>query len=133
MLVPTRHSLVVLASLGLFACGAPVVGEWESDSKLGNGKRNELTLFDDESGEGTIYATPASDPAAWTTFEFEVEWTDNVDQFDLEMKCDKGPCNGDNFDMECEVIVPDDGTVDKLDCKAEGKWSKYPFDFERLE
>ncbi len=122
----------MLGSLGLLllACDAPVVGTWESDSKLGNGKRNKLETLSDNTGDATIWATSCKDCDDWVQFEFDVEWEDKGLEFDLKMECDKGPCDGDDFEMECEVIEEDDGD-EKMDCKGSGKWKSYPFDWRR--
>lgn len=116
----------------LCACDAPVVGFWESDAKLGNGKRNKLEVRSDLTGDATIWATTCTACTDWTEFKFDVEWEDQGFEFDLEMDCDDGPCDGANFKMECEVIEEDDGT-EKMDCKADNSWASYPFDWQRNE
>lgn len=132
MLAPARVTLLgVFLAGSLAACDAPIVGEWRSDKKLGNGERNVLTVASDFTGTAEIFATPASNHALWNKFEFDVEWEDDVEEYDLTMDCDKGPCDKDDFVMECIVIDEENGEVEKLECKAGGEWAKYVFDFER--
>jgi hypothetical protein len=117
----------------LVACDAPAVGTWESDAKLGNGKRNKLELLSDYTGSATVYATTCTACTDWTDFKFKVEWEeDGAEAVDLDMKCKSGPCDGNDFAMECEVVEEEDG-AEKMDCKANGNWDAYPFDWERNE
>jgi hypothetical protein len=126
LLVP----LAVIATLLLVGCEAPIVGDWRSDKKLGNGKRNKLHVWDDYTGQAIIYATPAYDPLTWVKFDFDIAWEDETEQFDLHMDCDDGPCDGDDFTMECEVVDEGDDKTIKLNCKANKKWKDYPLDWE---
>jgi hypothetical protein len=126
----STFALLVLALLGTACSDPPVVGEWQSDKKLGNGSKNQLSVFDDFTGEATVYATPIGAPDQWVKFRFNIDWEDEVDEFDLEMDCRGDACADDDFKMECEVIEEDDGD-EKLDCTANKKWSQYPFNWER--
>jgi hypothetical protein len=126
-----RTLLLSVLLLSTAACDAAVVGAWTSDKKLGNNKKNQLDVFDDQSGEATIYATPETDQAFWVRFEFKVDWEEDAGEFDLKMKCKKrsdAECNSDDFTMACTVFDTEDGV--KLDCKGTKDWSKYPFDWE---
>jgi hypothetical protein len=121
-----------LGPVGLCACSAPVVGNWQSDSELGNGKRNQLAVYDDFTAEATIHATPVNDTNTWIEFRFDAVWQDEGEEFDFEMTCDKGSCTkADEFTMECVAVEEDDGD-EMLDCNAGQLWSKYPFDWERV-
>jgi hypothetical protein len=139
MWVPVRQirvdmwRLALLACLlPLTACHAPAVGFWESDSKLGNGERNKLQLYDDLGGKAEIWATTCETCNDWVEFKFDVEWEEQGTEFDLDMECSKGNCDGSDFKMECEVIEEDSGE-EKMDCKGDGSWSNYPFDWQRDE
>lgn len=109
-----------------------MVGFWESDGKLGNGERNKLEVRSDLTGEAEIWATTCTACNDWVEFKFDVEWEDQGLEFDLDMECDKGPCDGANFKMECEVIEESDG-AEKMDCKGDGSWKGYAFDWQRDE
>ncbi len=119
-----------LAAFLLVGCDAPIVGDWRSDKKLGNGERNKLHVWDDYTGQALIYATPTGDPSAWVKFTFDLDWEDETEEFDLHMDCDTGPCDGDDFTMECEVVDEGDDTVLKLNCQGNKKWANYPLDWE---
>lgn len=116
-------------------CSSPLVGEWASDKKLGNGKENDMFIYSDGSGEAEIYAAPSSlagDPAAYQRFDFEITWTDQGGYFELDMECDKGPCDGNDFVMECEIIEVDDDDQ-RLDCDGDDNWKNYVFNWERIQ
>lgn len=133
MRLPWTSLVLVLAGC-LAGCSDPVEGDWQSDSELGNGRRNELSVFGDGTAEATIFATPKNEPAVWHRFEFDADWEKNDTEFDFKMDCNVGPCNGDDFDMECKVIKDEaDDDAEKLDCTAHDKWAAYPFDWERNE
>jgi len=121
-------TLLAGCALASTACSAPVSGKWRSDKTLGNGEKNKLEVFDDNKADATIYAASKSTPDVWVEFDFDADWEDQGTEFDFEMQCDKGPCDGDDFIMECEVIDTDDG--DKMDCTANNKWSEYVFNWE---
>ncbi|MBI4705811.1 MAG: hypothetical protein HY744_32355 [Deltaproteobacteria bacterium] len=124
-------SMVLGIATTLLACGNPIVGEWQSEKKLGNGQRNKLVVNDDQSGEALIYATPATNHAEWHKFKFDLTWEEYADGFELAMDCKSGGCDHDDFKMTFEIV--DEGGDDpyKMDCKAnKSKWTKYPFDWE---
>ncbi len=122
-----------LASLTLFcsACDPPIVGFWESDRKLSNGKRNQMSIESDFTGEAVIYATPTSDLNQWEKFSFDLIWEDEVEEFDIKLTCRSGACEDADFIMECAVIDEGKDVVDKAQCTASKSWSKYPFDWQR--
>jgi hypothetical protein len=127
------------AALVLFLCAtgceSPIVGQWESDTELGNGEKNKLEVFKDFTAELTVFATPIGQPDAWMEFRFDGQWEDDDTEFDFEWECDGGACTeADQFTMECEAVEEEDGD-EKLDCRgAEGSlWRSYPFDFQRSE
>ncbi len=126
---------VLLSGLLLLtsACDAPLVGNWESDSKLDNGERNKLEVFGDFTGEAEVWATSCRSCNDWTEFKFDFDWEEDGTEFDLEMDCDDGPCDGADFKLECEVIEEEGSGEEKLDCKGDGLWESYPFDFQRDE
>lgn len=133
-----RASRSLLACLFVLTAGCgsnPVLGEWESDRTLSNGKKNDLDVFEDYTGEAKIYATPLSDPNAWVRFEFDVAWEDfGNGEYEFDLDCVEGPCDSDNFDMDCEVleVENDDGEkLHKLDCEGDRKWADYPLQWER--
>ena len=119
-----------------FGCSShPIEGLWRSENKLGNGKRNELAVNADLTGDAVIYATPAGDPNSWTKFRFNFvgEEVDDGFRVDLQMECQSGGCSGNDFKMKCNVIELEDETeVERLDCKGTGNWVGYPFDWERV-
>ncbi|MEZ4437527.1 MAG: hypothetical protein R3B72_00435 [Polyangiaceae bacterium] len=126
----------VLVGLGLVACGGgpAVLGDWESDKRLENGEKNELELNEDYTGEAMIWATPASNPTLWTQFRFEVAWGFEGADYNFDLNCIEGPCNGDDFDMDCNVFLVDNGDgseSEKLDCEGDKKWASYPLQWER--
>ena len=129
-----RHVTLLLCMLPFVAaCGDhPAVDFWQSDKKLGNGKRNKLELREDYTGSAKIYATAINDPATWIRFEFDVTWVDNELEFGLDLDCEEGPCDGkaNNFDMFCEIIENAEG-VHYMDCDADRRWEGYPFQWER--
>jgi hypothetical protein len=131
-------ALLVPAALALAACGAPVVGSWESDINLTPpppwGTRNKMTVESDLTGEARIYATPSSDHTAWSSlkFEFEGQEADDGLSWRFAMSCVNEACNGDDFKMDCQVI--DTGAdLDKMKCTGNHKWVAYPFDWEEVE
>ena len=128
--VMLRLSLLV-SLLALTACDAPVVGLWESDSKLGNGERNELELYSDATGDAKIWATTCKECNDWVRFKFDVVWEDQGAQFELDMECDEGPCTGSDFKMDCEVFEEAESGEEKMDCSGNGSWSGYAFDWQR--
>jgi hypothetical protein len=133
MLARVWPLLPFVGLLWLTGCDTPAVGTWESDAKLGNGKHNKLELADDLGGDATIFATSCTTCNDWTTFKFKVEWEEDGEAVDLDLECKSGPCDGNDFKMECEVSEEDDG-VEKMDCsKMTGNWKSYPFDWERDE
>ena len=134
-----RNWILLGLSLSLLpfavGCGSPLVGEWDSDKKIGNGKDNNMFIFSDATGEATIYAAPSgleADPATYQRFEFDIEWTEVGSYFELEMDCSEGPCDGNDFTMECEVIRLDDDR-EKLDCDGDKNWKGYVFNWERVQ
>lgn len=135
--MPFRSSLALIAvSLLAAACSNPVEGEWRSDKQLPNEQRNSMTVDSDFSGKATIYATPAFDLGAWAKFKFEFDGEEKDDgyRWDFEMDCKSEQCNGDDFKMKCKVFSGDDnGGLDKLNCTGDGRWTDYPFDWERVE
>lgn len=120
--------LLAGCALASVACTSPVSGKWRSDKTLGNGEKNKLEVFDDNKADATVHATPSGDPNAWVVFEFKANWEDQGEEFEFDMNCKGGPCNGDDFKMDCEVIDTDSG--DKMDCTADQKWSRYIFNWE---
>ena len=130
-LLSHRLGLLVAASALLCACDAPVVGAWESDT-LGNDDKNHLTVDSDFSGKAELHVTPKNEPNNWRTIDFKLDWEDEGNEFDFALECDSDNCDGDDFVMECQVIEPEDGTEDRLDCKTNSdKWAEYPLQFER--
>jgi hypothetical protein len=117
----------------LTACDAPVVGLWESDAKLGNGERNKLEVIDDTTGDAKIWATTCAECADWVRFKFDFDWEDQGLEFDFKMECKDGPCDGADFKMECEVIEEEGTGEEKMDCKGDGDWASYAFDWQRDE
>jgi hypothetical protein len=125
----------LVASSLLVGCGSPLVGDWESDKKLPNGDRNEMSILSDGTGDAKIFATPQSQPDNWVEFKFDLEWAEDAEEFDVDMNCKKGPCDSDDFKMTCVVVDEGDGSVYKLECKVtkNARWENYPFGFEKLE
>jgi hypothetical protein len=119
------------AALVLGGCSSPVEGNWQSDTELGNGRRNEMSVSADGTAEATVFATPKDDRGNWVRFEFEAEWQQDGSEFDFDMECKVGPCDGNNFKMECEVIEEEADGDEKLNCAGSVKWQEYPFDWER--
>lgn len=124
-------SLALLLSLS--ACSSPIVGFWESDSKLGNGQRNELDIFDDNTVEAEIYATTCKECEDWVKFKFEGDWEEFDLEFELDLECQEGNCDGADFKMDCEVIEEEGSGEEKMDCKGDGLWENYAFDWQRNE
>jgi hypothetical protein len=122
---------LVAALLAVAGCKSVVVGDWQSDTELANGRRNELSVSSDGSAEATIFATPDNAHDTWVGFAFEAEWEQDGDEFDFLMECDQGPCDGNDFKMECQVIKEEEDGDEKLDCNGAAKWTNYPFDWER--
>jgi hypothetical protein len=127
--------LLLPASLALTGCDAPVVGKWQSDVKLTDGTRNEMTVDSDLLGEAHIHATPATNTVGWVSFNFEFTGSESEDgmSWRFKMSCVTGPCNGDDFKMDCQVV--DEGTDQplKMECTANNRWAPYPFDWELVE
>src|SRR5262245_33123959 len=122
---------LLAALLAVAGCKSVVVGDWQSDSELANGKRNELSVSSDGSAEATIFATPDNAHDTWVRFEFEADWEQDGDEYDFEMQCEQGQWVGNDFKMECQVIEEEEDGDHKLDCHGEAKWTNYPFDWER--
>jgi hypothetical protein len=114
-------------------CEAPIVGYWRSDKQLENGKHSTLDIYSDLTGEAMFWATPSVDHTAWNKLKFDVSWEDYGDQFDLNLDCTGGPCEGADFFMTCQVIEEDPGGDEKLDCEANRMWKNYPMQWERNE
>lgn len=129
-------SAACLLALATGCASDPVLGDWESDRRLSNGEKNKLELLEDFTGEAEMWATPLSDPNAWFRFEFEVEWwqEEGSGQYGFDFDCTEGPCNSDDFDMDCELIEVDDdegAPLQKLDCEGDEKWGDYPLQWQR--
>lgn len=123
---------LLAAALVLTGCSAPVIGDWRSDQELGNERHNTLSVYDDLTAEAVIFATPKNDLGYWVRFDYDADWEDLDDEFDFDMECKEGPCEGEDFTMSCQVLESDDG-VEMLDCEGEDRWQDYPFDWERDE
>lgn len=132
-MVTRRRSAVVgvLGGVVLAGCSSPIVGEWVSDLRLGNGEVNSLTANDDLRGVATIFATPADDHAAWARFEFDLAWSESGEGFQVQMDCRGAPER--SFQMSCMILTPTDGGADRMDCVGERQWASYPFDFARSQ
>jgi len=129
---------LIAATALLCGCDSPIVGEWESDKKLDNGKRNKMTILSDGTGDSKIWATPANNVNGWVEFKFDITWEDFDTEFELDMDCDSAPdglsCSDNDFRMDCEVIEDDnDDGFEKADCKGNKNWKQYPFDWQRNE
>lgn len=124
-----------LLALATGCAADPILGDWESERRLSNDEKNKLELYDDFTGDAEIWATPLSDPNAWYRFEFEVSWwrEEGTGQYGFDLNCTEGPCSGDDFDMDCELIEVDgdEGPLQKLDCEGEKKWENYPLQWQR--
>lgn len=133
-----RLTASLFSLLLLTACEAPIVGNWQSDAKLPNGERNTMTVKSDLLGKAVIFATPEWDHNQWVKFRFDIKGTEKDDgyRFDFEMRCTEasnGACI-DRFKMDCKVYDGDDnGGLDKANCKGNGTWAYYAFDWERDE
>ena len=128
-----QRTAIVFALPLLTACSSPLVGEWLSDSKLSNGEKNRLTVYSDNTGDARIFATSKVDLQSYTKFKFTFDWKPNGEEFDFDMKCSDGPCDNDDFDMDCKIIREGDNRADKMDCKGSARWKDYPFNWERSE
>ena len=136
MRIPKLLSAACLLALATGCASQPVIGDWESERRLGNNEKNKLEVYEDFTGDAEIWATPISDPNAWFRFEFEVAWwkEDGAGQYGFDLNCTEGPCNSDDFDMDCELIEieNDEGApLQKLDCEGEKKWENYPLQWQR--
>lgn len=121
----SRARIAIFIVAGVAGCASPVIGDWQSTAVQGiNGERNEMKLNDDESGQATIYFYEGD--AAYVA-DFDIEWEDRGDDFRIDMECDD--CVGIDFVMDCEV--EDDGEM--LECKADGVFRYYDFEWERNE
>ena len=140
--MPLTRSLLCLlapAALVLAACDAPVVGTWQSDVSLTPappwGTRNRMVVDSDLAGEAKIYAAPASDHTAWTSFKFEFtgeEYDDGI-TWRFAMSCVSGPCSNDDFKMKCQVVDEgNDGPI-KMECEGNNRWAAYAFDWEEVD
>jgi hypothetical protein len=130
-------SLLLPAALALAACDAPVVGSWQSDVKLTDGTRNMLAVNSDLSGDAKIHATPANNTLAWVSFRFNFTGTESEDgmSWRFYMSCassTSGPCNGDDFKMDCQVVDEGTGAPIKMECEGNNRWAPYPFDWEEV-
>jgi hypothetical protein len=130
-----RWMIVGLVASLLTGCGSPLVGDWESDKSLPNGEKNEMTILSDGTGDAQVFATPQSQPDNWVEFEFDVDWEQDDEKFDVDMSCKKGPCDSDDFKMSCKVIDEDKGLTYKLECEVtkNARWQTYPFGWEKLD
>lgn len=133
-----RSLLSLPLLLCLTACGAdhPIVGVWQSDQAIGNGLRNEMTIRAGNDGRALIYAAPESqqaDPGSYQEFLFDVAWGNEGDQYQLNMSCRLGECDGTNdFRMECFVFEENDGDV-KMECTGNNRFAGYPFGWELVQ
>ncbi len=131
MLRTVLGGAALFSVLSTAACSAPIEGNWISLHKLGNGEHDKLAVNSDKTADATVFATPPNDPSSWTKFVFGAAWQAAGPDFDFDMKCKQGPCNGDDFSMSCEIVDEHNGEVYKLDCKANNKWTNYPFDWQQ--
>lgn len=123
---------LAVAAAGLPGCNYAIERDWESLSKLGNGEYNRLSAYTDGTADATLHATSAATPGVWTKFYFEGTWVEDGDYFRFDFTCKKGPCNGDDFDLLCQIIDENNGETFKLDCDANNKWKNYPFSWQEV-
>jgi hypothetical protein len=131
---PRVLALLVPAALLLAACDAPVVGDWRSDNQLTDGSRNTMSVDGDLAGTAKFHATPANDTGAWVRFEFDFTGKEADDgmSWRFSMSCSSGPCNGDDFKMNCQVIDEGSNSPVKMKCTGNARWTGYPFDWEQV-
>lgn len=122
-------ALLALAGTG---CSAAIERDWESLAPLGNGELNRLSAYTDKTADATIYATHANAPNTWIGFYFEGTWVEQNDAFFFTFSCKKGPCDGDDLELRCEIVDENNGETFKLDCGATGKWKNYPFSWQEV-
>jgi hypothetical protein len=125
-----RGVCAAVVGFALAGCASPIAGDWVSIDKLGNGQFNKLSAGSDGTSDALIWATHPGDPN-WVKFHFTGTWQESSAQFGFQMHCDSGPCTNADFRMDCEVIDESNGEVNKLDCKANQKWEKYPFHWQQ--
>jgi len=127
-------TLVLSTTAMLAGCAASPEGDWQSDTKLGNGEKNEMSLTaGDMRGSATLWATRAGE-SSFTEFEFDVEWQEKRNgEYEFDLECDSGPCEdgANDFEMECDFIETTTG--EKLDCEGDGRWSNAVLQWERDE
>lgn len=124
---PTVSGPLLASVVALVGCTDPIVGDWEGDGG-GVSLDNELSLYDDGTGEATIYYSFEGDSSVYHT-EFEISWRAAASgDYELEMECD-GTCADENFTMECEM----NDAEDKMDCEGDKIWSEYSFEWALIE
>src|SRR5437773_12410350 len=104
----------MLLCLTAWGCHAPITGDWTSLDQLGNGQKNQLAVSSDNSGDAVVFATPENNHAQWVRFHFSASWRASDTNFDFQMRCDGGPCNDDDFEMDCQIVDQKNGESNKL-------------------
>lgn len=116
----------------LSGCGSAIVREWQSLYTVAGGELNRLVAYDDGTAKVTLFATTTGTPDVWTRFVFGGTWVEDDYTFVFELTCREGPCNGDDFQLRCQVIDEDNGKTWKLDCVGNNKWANYPFSWQEV-
>jgi len=123
--------VMVAAALGLMGCAAEVEGEWESEGRIG-GKRSEMAVFGDGTGEAKLYFTSSGD---LNSEKFDFSWEERGSgRFDLDMDCQsstlvQGNCAAADFTMDCHSA----SKGDELDCDGSDSYQNFSWTFERID
>lgn len=122
----TMFGLTVVMVLAVGAgCSEPLVGDWKGGGD-GAARENEMSIFDDGKGDGTIYFySPDPEDTSLYKADFDIQWTALDDgRYDLEFEC-QGNCSDWDFTMDC-MMFEDEKT---MRCDGDGVWSDYDFEW----
>lgn len=120
-----KYGTLLGSVLFLSGCGEDLVGKWEGQGGTLQ-DQNEMEIEDDGKGDATIYFS--SGGSNYKT-DFDIDWEEGGgdDEYDIEMDCRADSTL--DFKMECDIN--DDG--DELECKGDGGWSDYEFEWKKDE
>lgn len=112
-------------------CSSPLPGEWSTDV-VANGRKSEMTLESDGTGDATIISFVSLDGEQYVAQEtFDIDWQESGSDYELDMRCTGSDvygasCGASDFTMDCELR----GDDDELKCSGDRRYENYEFRWE---
>lgn len=105
-------------------CSEPLVGEWKGDGD-GASRENEMTIFEDGTGEAELYYYGGEDGSTLFSLDFDIKWTAlDSGRYDLEFECE-GNCSDVDFTMDCTMYEE----AETMSCDGDKLWADYDFEW----